>query len=119
MAHQNRPSSNHQPCPIQFVVDLIGSKWTISILQELFTGDCRTHDFTDRLPGLSTKTLMVRLKELEHHGIIERRVYAEIPPHVEYSITEKGRELQPVMLALYTVGNRWLDCDGHQCSLTG
>ncbi len=108
------PTCQNTPrCPIQFVVDLIGSKWAILILRELFSGNCRTHEFTDRLPGLSTKTLMVRLKELEQHGLIERRVYAEIPPHVEYSLTPKGREIQPVLVALYEVGHRWLaqaDC---------
>lgn len=104
-------------CPIQFVVDLIGSKWAVLILRELFIGNCRTHDFTDHLPGLSTKTLMVRLKELERHGLIERRVYAEIPPHVEYSLTPKGREIQPVLVALYDVGSRWLEQEHCACPI--
>ncbi|MGP1385210.1 MAG: winged helix-turn-helix transcriptional regulator [Thainema sp.] len=109
---------DNSQCPIQFVVDLIGSKWAILILRELFKGSCRTHDFTDRLPGLSTKTLMVRLKELERHGLIERRVYAEIPPHVEYSLTPKGREIQPVLIALYDVGHRWLAQTDCTCPIT-
>lgn len=67
-------------CPIQFVVDLIGNKWTILVLRELFTGDRRTHELLEALSGISTKILTQRLRELEHHDLVERRVYAEVPP---------------------------------------
>ncbi|MDJ1169514.1 helix-turn-helix domain-containing protein [Roseofilum sp. BLCC_M154] len=96
-------------CPIQFVLDLIGSKWSVLILRELFQGDRRTHALLDALPGISSKTLTLRLRELEHHGLIERTVYPEIPPHVEYSITDKGRELRPVLTELKQLGERWLN----------
>jgi DNA-binding HxlR family transcriptional regulator len=95
-------------CPIQYVVDLLGNKWSILVLRELFGGDRRTHELLAALPGISTKTLTQRLRELEARGLVERRVYAEIPPHVEYSITPKGRQLKPVMLALHAVGSQWL-----------
>lgn len=101
-------------CPIQFTLDLIGNKWSILILRELFLGERRTHQFLDALPGISSKTLTIRLRELEAYGLVERQVYPEIPPRVEYSLTEKGREIQPVMSALYHVGRNWLekgDCD--------
>ncbi|MDX2229000.1 MAG: helix-turn-helix domain-containing protein [Leptolyngbyaceae cyanobacterium bins.349] len=98
-------------CPIQFVVDLIGSKWSILILRELFAGDRRTHQLLHALPGLSTKILMQRLRELERHGLVERRVYAEVPPHVEYSLTSKGQEIQPILSALRELGHRWLQQD--------
>jgi len=112
-------------CPIQFTLDLIGSKWAILILRELFASAPdqsgrtarRTHEFLDALPGLSTKTLMARLRELEEHGLIERTVYAEIPPRVEYMLTEKGREIQPVMAALHQVGMRWLQQGVCECPL--
>jgi DNA-binding HxlR family transcriptional regulator len=94
-------------CPIQFTLDIIGSKWTLLILRELFTGDRRTHEFIEALPGISSKTLTLRLRELEAYGLIARKVYAEIPPRVEYSITQKGREIQPVITSLYQVGVRW------------
>jgi DNA-binding HxlR family transcriptional regulator len=99
-------------CPIEFILDLIGTKWSISILRELFRGNQRTHELLEALPGISTKTLTVRLRELEKHGLIHRRVYAEIPPRVEYSLTEKGLELQPVLVALKQVGEQWLK-DNH------
>lgn len=105
-------------CPIQFILDLIGTKWSILILRELFRGDRRTHEFLDTLPGISSKTLTMRLRELEAYGLVERRVFAEIPPRVEYSLTVKGRELQPVMAALYQVGVRWLEKENCDCPLT-
>lgn len=112
-------------CPIQFTLDLISSKWAILILRELFADAPdqhgrtarRTHEFLDALPGLSTKTLMARLRELEEYGLIERTVYAEIPPRVEYRLTEKGREIQPVMAALHQVGMRWLQQGVCECPL--
>ncbi|MDJ1178779.1 helix-turn-helix domain-containing protein [Roseofilum sp. BLCC_M91] len=96
-------------CPIQFVLDLISSKWSVLILRELFQGDRRTHALLDALPGISSKTLTLRLRELEQHGLIKRTVYPEIPPHVEYSLTDKGRELKPVLLSLKELGERWLE----------
>jgi DNA-binding HxlR family transcriptional regulator len=104
-------------CPIQFVLDLIGNKWSILILRELFTGDRRTHEFLEALPGISTKTLTCRLRELEAYGLVHRTVYAEIPPHVEYALTDKGRSIQPVMTALHQVGSLWLDQETCVCPL--
>ena len=59
------PPCPESRCPVQVVLELVGSKWTILILRELFAGDRRTHEFLDALPGISTKTLTVRLRELE------------------------------------------------------
>lgn len=87
------------------------------ILRELFAGDRRTHELLEALSGISTKTLMMRLRELEEYGLVQRRVYAEVPPHVEYSLTEKGREIQPVMTALNQVGSRWLQRESCTCPL--
>lgn len=104
-------------CPIQFVVDLLGNKWSILVLRELFTGSRRTHELLAALPGISTKTLMIRLRELEENGLIDRQVFAEVPPHVEYSLTSKGRQIQPVMAALYQVGTQWLEQSPCECPL--
>jgi DNA-binding HxlR family transcriptional regulator len=104
-------------CPIQFVLDLLGNKWSILVLRELFGGDHRTHELLSALPGISTKTLTQRLRELEAHGLVERRIYAEIPPRVEYSLTLKGRQIQPVMAALHQVGSQWLEQDPCVCPL--
>jgi DNA-binding HxlR family transcriptional regulator len=95
-------------CPVQFALAIIGSKWAILILRELFSGSRRTHEFLSALPGISTKTLTARLRELESHGLVERRVFPEVPPRVEYSLTSKGRQVQPVMAALQVVGQQWM-----------
>ncbi|MBD0335960.1 MAG: helix-turn-helix transcriptional regulator [Cyanobacteria bacterium Co-bin13] len=95
-------------CPVQFVLTIIGSKWAILILRELFLGNRRTHEFLSALPGISTKTLTARLRELESYGLVERRVFPEVPPRVEYSLTDKGREIQPIMAALHAVGQQWM-----------
>ncbi len=104
-------------CPIQFTLEIIGSKWAILILRELFVGSRRTHEFLEVLPGISTKTLTARLRELERYGLINRQVYAEVPPRVEYSLTSKGREMQPVMMALKQLGEQWLQQDACPCPM--
>ncbi|MEL6381035.1 MAG: helix-turn-helix domain-containing protein [Cyanobacteria bacterium J06626_18] len=106
MAQLNQYSETR--CPIQYVLEIVGSKWAILILRELFVGSRRTHEFLEALPGISTKTLTARLRELERYGLVTRKVYAEVPPRVEYSLTEKGLELQPVMQALRGLGEQWL-----------
>jgi DNA-binding HxlR family transcriptional regulator len=61
------------------------------------------------LPGISSKTLTQRLRGLERHGLIVRRVYPEVPPHVEYALTAKGQEVEPVMQAMAQLGLKWVD----------
>jgi DNA-binding HxlR family transcriptional regulator len=111
------PDCLQTQCPIQFTVDIIGNKWSILILRELFSGRRRTCVLMSALPGISSKTLAQRLRELEQHGLVERQIFAEVPPRVEYSLTEKGRELQPLMDALYAVGRSWLKGDECNCAL--
>ncbi|MDJ0554200.1 MAG: helix-turn-helix domain-containing protein [Microcoleaceae cyanobacterium MO_207.B10] len=104
-------------CPIQFVLGILGSKWSVLILRELFAGDRRTHELLEALPGISSKTLTLRLRELEKHGLLARRVYPEVPPHVEYSLTEKGLEVKPVMIALKHLGEEWLGEKNCSCAM--
>ncbi|GAB4212341.1 MAG: helix-turn-helix domain-containing protein [Synechococcales cyanobacterium] len=105
-------------CPIQYTLDLIGTKWSILILRELFTfSSRRPHDLQAALGNISSKVLTERLRQLEQHGLISRHVYAEVPPRVDYELTAKGRELQPVLQALYGVGVRWQARDPCGCPL--
>nr|WP_239651746.1 helix-turn-helix domain-containing protein [Neosynechococcus sphagnicola] len=98
-------------CPIQFVVDLIGNKWAILVLRELFAGDRRTHELLEALPGISTKILTQRLRELERHGLATRRVYAEVPPpcgifpHHQGS-ADSARDGSPASSRFPVVGSR-------------
>lgn len=115
MEHQ--PQCKEVRCPIQFVLEIVGSKWAILILRELFTGSRRTHEFLEALPGISTKTLTARLRELESYGLVKRKVFPEVPPRVEYSLTAKGFEIQPVMASLKQLGEHWLEQDACECPM--
>jgi len=114
---KSTPQSPVSSCPIEFTIDILGNKWCIPILRELFSGRKRTHQLLAALPGLSTKILALRLRELENHGLITRTVYPEVPPHVEYALTDKGYEVQPILTALKVVGLRWLNQVPCRCAL--
>ncbi len=104
-------SYQDQVCPIEYIMQLIRSKGSILILQELLKGERRTHELLEALGGMSSKTLTLRLRMLENYGIIQRQVYPEIPPHVEYSLTQKGQEMQAVIEILKQVGERLMEQD--------
>jgi DNA-binding HxlR family transcriptional regulator len=88
-------------CPIEAAIDIIGSKWAFLIIRDLLMDETlRFGDFLRSLENISPKTLSVRLKELEKYGIVNRKVYPEIPPHVEYTLTEKGKSLESIFIEL-------------------
>jgi len=88
-------------CPVARTLDLIGERWSPLILRDLFLhGPRRYQDFQESLAGVAPNTLSARLKALEGHGLIERKLYNEHPPRLEYHLTDKGRSLGPVMKAL-------------------
>lgn len=88
-------------CPVATTVQLIGNKWKLLILRNLiYTGTQRFTDFIKTIPGISKKVLTDNLRALEDDGLIEREVFAEVPPRVEYSLSSLGRTLQPVLDAL-------------------
>lgn len=88
-------------CPVATTVQLIGNKWKLLILRNLiYTGKQRFTDFVKSIPGISKKVLTDNLRALEDDGLIEREVYAEVPPRVEYSLSDLGRTLKPVLDAM-------------------
>lgn len=94
-----------ESCPIARTLDVIGTKWTFLIIRDLLIdGTLRFSDLLRSLEGVSPKTLSLRLKELEHQGIVARKVYPEVPPRVEYSLTEKGRRLEGIFIELKRFG---------------
>jgi DNA-binding HxlR family transcriptional regulator len=94
-------------CPIARSLDFIGERWTILIVRELIRfGPRKFQDFEQGLAGISPNTLSARLKRLEDAEIVERRFYEQHPPRAEYLLTERGKELQPVLKALYAWGQR-------------
>lgn len=94
-------------CPIERTLDVIGKKWVILIIRELMSGTKRYTDIETAL-GASPKMISQRLKELEEKGIIRRRVYPEIPPRVEYSLTERGQALHSILEAMADWGRTYL-----------
>lgn len=94
------PKANpyNRSCPSQGILALIGGKWSMLILCALRSGPRRTHDLKRRLEGVSAKMLTQTLRELERHGIVHRRDYAEVPPRVEYSLTPLGRSLSALVV---------------------
>jgi DNA-binding HxlR family transcriptional regulator len=95
-------------CPqYQRTVELIGRRWTGAILRALFAGVSRFSDLSVTVPGLSDRMLAERLKELEIEGIVLRTVIPETPVRVEYSLTDKGRDLDIVIVAVASWAERW------------
>ncbi len=91
-------------CPIACSLDLIGDRWTLLIVRDLFIGKHRFSEFLDSGEGIKTNILAERLKRLERAGLVERSLYQEHPPRYEYHLTEAGRELSPVVKAIYAWG---------------
>src|SRR5690242_9946041 len=101
------PAPYDRHCPVARTLDIIGERWTILILRDLvLAGPRRFQDFERSLAGISPNTLSARLKRLEDAGTVERRFYEQHPPRAEYLLTDKGRELRPVLRALLDWGQR-------------
>ena len=95
-------------CPVARTAAIISGKWTILIIRDLASGLQRFSQLERSLRGISPKTLSERLRSLEEEGIVARRTFAEVPPRVEYSLTEKGSDLIAVIDSMRTYGKRWL-----------
>ncbi|MFC5649998.1 winged helix-turn-helix transcriptional regulator [Paenibacillus solisilvae] len=94
-----------QACPIAKTIDVIGTKWTFLIIRDLLIeGTLRFSELLKAMDRISPKTLSLRLRELEENGIIERTVFPEVPPRVEYTITEKGKQLERIFIELKRFG---------------
>ncbi len=87
-------------CPVARAMEVLDGKWTILLVRDLMAGTRRFSQLRSSLAGISPKTLTDRLRLLEQHGLLHRTVYAEVPPRVEYQLTERGRALRPVLAAL-------------------
>src|SRR5438105_3371254 len=96
-----------QKCPVARTLDLIGERWTALILRDLLReGPRRYQDLQESLEGIAPNTLAARLKDLEENGLVERKLYNERPPRLEYHLTERGRSLGPVLRALRDWGTK-------------
>ena len=96
-------------CPVARVLDVVGERWTLLILRDLFLHERRRfQDFQKSLSGIAPNTLSARLKSLETNGIIARQLYAEHPPRLEYYLTDKGKTLGPILRMMREVGSEFV-----------
>ncbi len=91
-------------CPVATTVGLIGNKWKLLILRNLLAGTQRFGELRKTLPGISQKVLTDNLRSMEDDGILTRTVYPEVPPRVEYSLTELGNTMRPILKAMESWG---------------
>ena len=95
-------------CPVFRTAEIVCAKWTILIVRDLADGRSRFCELERSLSGISPRTLSLRLRALEEEGILERRTYPEVPPRVEYALTEKGWALVPIIDSMRRYGLEWL-----------
>jgi len=102
-------------CPVCRTADIVCAKWTLLLIRDLAEGRSRFCELERSLTGISPRTLSLRLRLLEDEGVVERHTYPEVPPRVEYSLTDKGLALLPIIDDMRAYGERWL---GAECAET-
>ena len=91
-------------CPVETTLTLISDRWKVLILRDLFTGTKRFGELKKSLTGISQKVLTANLRDKEANGLLARKAYAEVPPRVEYTLTEIGESLKPILGAMFDWG---------------
>lgn len=110
----NFPSENiyEMECPVVYALNIVGQKWKLPIMWYLLKNETtRYNELKRRVTGITNMMLTKSLKELEEHGLINRKQYDVIPPRVEYSLTERGKALLPTLDALYVWGKEQIEID--------
>jgi DNA-binding HxlR family transcriptional regulator len=105
------PKDYGQTCPVARSLEFLGERWTLLLIRDLLAAPRKFQEFTASLRGVAPTVLSRRLKLLETHGIVTRRLYSEHPPRAEYTLTDRGRELRPVVRALGIWGSRHLGAE--------
>ena len=100
--------STSTTCPVCATAEVIAGKWTLLIIRDLAEGCSRFCELERSLEGISPRTLSLRLRALEEEGVVQRRTYPEVPPRVEYVLTDKGRALVPLIEDMRRYGREWL-----------
>ena len=94
-------------CPVETTLMLIGDKWKVLILRDLLPGTKRFGELKKSIGNVSQKVLTAQLRDMESNGLVNRKVYPEVPPRVEYSLTELGRSLKPILDAMWDWGEEF------------
>lgn len=97
------------PCVIAQTLDVVGDRWTLLILRDLMAGLHRYNDILESCAGMSPNVLSDRLKRLEAEGLVNRNYYRELPPRVEYTLTDKGWAVRPILLAMLDWGRQFVE----------
>ena len=94
-------------CPVEVTMGLIGDRWKILIVRDLLTGTKRFGELKKSVTGITQKVLTSHLRDMEASGLVKRKVYAEVPPRVEYSLTKTGLSLKPILDSMVKWGNEY------------
>ena len=94
-------------CPVETTLTLISDKWKVLVLRDLIPGTKRFGELKKSIGTVSQKVLTAQLREMEQSGLLTRTVYPEVPPRVEYTLTELGRSLKPILDAMYNWGEEY------------
>ena len=94
-------------CPVETTLMIIGDKWKVLILRDLMSGTKRFGELKKAIGTVSQKVLTAQLRDMENKGLVDRKVYAEVPPRVEYTLTETGYSLKPILDAMYSWGEQY------------
>src|SRR6188474_3073426 len=105
-------AESNSRCPVCRTADVVCGKWTLLVIRDLAEGRSRFCELERSLAGISPRTLSLRLRALEEEGIVQRRTFPEVPPRVEYALTDKGRALAPLIEDMRRYGQKWLNADG-------
>src|ERR687884_1371977 len=97
-----------ESCPVCRTAEIVCAKWTLLVIRDLAEGRSRFCELERSLRGISPRTLSIRLRALEEEGVVERQTFPEVPPRVEYALTDKGRALVPLIEGMRAYGERWL-----------
>jgi DNA-binding HxlR family transcriptional regulator len=104
--------ASQDTCPVCATAEVVCGKWTLLVIRDLAEGRSRFCELERSLQGISPRTLSLRLRALEEEGILERQTFPEVPPRVEYALTEKGMALAPLIEDMRAYGLEWLLGDG-------
>lgn len=100
-------------CPVEITMGLIGDKWKILIVRDLLTGTKRFSELKKSVTGITQKVLTSNLRQMENSGLVKRKVYAEVPPRVEYSLTDTGFSLKPILDSMVEWENKYREKRNH------
>ena len=103
---KRKHDADHE-CPVEITLDVLGGKWKGMVLYRLLDGTARFNEIRRAVPKATQRMLTLQLRELESDGVIRRKVYAEVPPKVEYSLTEFGLSLKPILLLMRDWGTQY------------